>query len=67
MGRHHHGMGIFDTADFTQWGWGEWLTIGAGVYFVLSLAGDTSRAVKTTHRASKRIRKRLESSGMGRA
>jgi hypothetical protein len=67
MGRHRHGMGLFDTADFTTWGWGEWLTIGAGVYFVLSLAGDTSRAVKSTRKASKRVRQRLERAGIGRA
>lgn len=59
LGRHHAGMGLFDTADFTTWGWGEWATIGVGVYLVMSLAGDTKRAVKTTHRTSKRIRRRL--------
>lgn len=67
MGRHRHGMGLFDSADFTTWGWGEWAIIGAGAYFVLSLAGDTSRAVKKTRRVSKRVRQRLERSGIGSA
>lgn len=38
--RHAPGLGLFDTADFTQWGWGEWASIGAGVYLVLSMAAS---------------------------
>jgi hypothetical protein len=36
--RRTSGLGLFDTADFTQWGWGEWGAIGAGLYLVLNLA-----------------------------
>lgn len=48
------GMGLFDSADFTTWGIGEWGILAVGAYLVMSLAGDTQRAVKRTRRASRK-------------
>jgi len=58
---HRHGMGLFDSADFTTWGLGEWGILAAGAYLVMSLAGDTKRAVRTTRRASRKVYQRVGS------
>ena len=55
---HRHGMGLFDSADFTTWGWGEWGIIAAGAYLVMSLVGDTTRAAKTTQAEFTRRKRR---------
>lgn len=62
MGR-HRGMGLFDSADFTTWGWGEWATIGVGVYLVLSFAGDVGRTRKTVSRYRRQRRRRMYTEG----
>jgi len=51
-----HGMGLFDSADPTTWGIGEWGTLGLGGYVAISLFHDTTtvgRAVKK--RASRKV------------
>lgn len=51
------GLGIFDSGfDWTQWGWGEWLTVGFGAYVVLSIAGDTRRTVSGVRKFRRRRR-----------
>jgi hypothetical protein len=60
MGRHHHGMGIFDTTDFSQWGWQEWGIILVGGYFVLSLIGDIGAGSRkiSSYRSKGRTRRK---------
>jgi hypothetical protein len=60
MGRHRHGLGIFDSMDFTTWSWPEWGIIGVGLYFAISIIGDigkTSRRISGS-RAKSRTRKK---------
>jgi hypothetical protein len=45
--------GLFSTLDVTQWGWGEWVVVFGGLYFVGSLLGDTKRAARKTVAAGK--------------
>lgn len=52
------GLGLFDSMDFTTWGVPEWGLIAVGGYLVLSMAGDTKRAVVGTRRAVRRRRSR---------
>lgn len=50
------GMGLFDSADWTTWGWAEWLTLAAGAYFLWNLMGDIGKGatrVKRAHRKRK--------------
>jgi hypothetical protein len=53
-------MGIFDSSDFTTWGWPEWGIIGAGLYLVLSVIGDVGQTSKRIRRASRRRRRKLQ-------
>jgi hypothetical protein len=53
--------GLFSTLDVTQWGWGEWVVVFGGLYFVGSLMGDTKRAVRKTTAASKAAGKAFRS------
>ena len=50
------GLGLFDTMDFSQWGIGEWATVGFGVYVLGSIFGDFGRARKTVKRVRSRSR-----------
>lgn len=45
--------GLFSTLDLTQWGWGEWVVVFGGLYFVGSLMGDTKRAARKTAAAGR--------------
>jgi len=51
----NRGLGIFDSMDYTTWGWGEWGVIGVLAYTLLSFAGDTRRGYG---RVRKVVRKR---------
>jgi hypothetical protein len=44
------GLGLFDSADTSTWGWGEWLTIAAGAYVVLKLSIASTRASKAIYK-----------------
>jgi hypothetical protein len=46
------GLGLFDSLDFSTWGWPEWAILALGGYMVLS-------TVFTTQRATTRVRKSL--------
>jgi hypothetical protein len=50
-----HGLGLFDSMDFTSWGMGEWGVVAVGGYLILSLAGDASRG---SHRVRRSLRRR---------
>lgn len=52
----HYGMGLFDSADWTTWGWGEWATIGVGLYFGMKLIGDVSKGAKSVRKTVRRRR-----------
>jgi hypothetical protein len=45
------GMGLFDSMDFSTWGWEEWLVVGAGVYVLAKLSTQSYRASKKIYRA----------------
>jgi hypothetical protein len=53
-------MGIFDTADLSQWGWQEWGIILVGGYFVLSLIGDIGAGSRkiSSYRSKGRTRRK---------
>jgi hypothetical protein len=50
-----YGLGLFDSMDFTTWGFGEWAIVIVGGYFILSGLFTASRGVK---RVQKSVRKR---------
>ena len=54
------GLGLFESADFTTWGVGEWGVILVGAYLVGSLIGDTGRGTKQVKRTFRRRRKVME-------
>lgn len=62
------GLGLFDSMDFTTWGWMEWGTVFVGVYFVGSLLGDIGSARRrvrgsfSRRRSSAKKRGQLEES-----
>jgi len=45
------GTGLFSSSDPTQWGWGEWATIGGGLYVAGSLFGDLKGAGRRAGKA----------------
>lgn len=47
------GLGLFDSTDFSTWGFGEYLVIAAGLYVGVKLLGDLGRAKKTVRRYRK--------------
>lgn len=49
----YRGMGLFDSMDFTTWGWQEYLAIGAAAYFGLKLIGDIGRGASTVRKAAR--------------
>jgi hypothetical protein len=59
-GGHSHpanGLGLFDSADISTWGVGEWGVIGVGAYLLWSVFTDTkkvSRKVQGYRRKKKR-------------
>jgi hypothetical protein len=52
------GTGLFTSADPTQWGWGEYLTIFLGGYLVINLFGDVSKGARAAYSPIKRARAR---------
>ena len=60
MTGHRHGMGIFDSMDFTTWGWQEWGIIGVGLYFAVSIIGDIGKGSRkiSGYRSKGRTRKK---------
>ena len=50
-GHRPKGLGLFDSMDFSTWGWGEWLAVGAGAYVLLKLSTQSYRASKKIYRA----------------
>ena len=53
---HKHGMGLFDSMDWTTWGAGEWTAIAVGAYVLMSLVGDTKRTAVRSRAAAKAFR-----------
>jgi hypothetical protein len=53
------GLGLFDSMDFTTWGWQEWAIVIFAGYAIISLAMDTKSGVgRITKGARKRSSKR---------
>lgn len=52
------GLGLFDSADWTTWGLGEWVTIAVGGYLFMSIIGDVGKAGKSVRRQVSRRRSR---------
>ena len=52
------GLGLFDSADWTTWGIGEWATIGVGAYLVMNIVGDIGGAARGVRKAVRRRRSR---------
>jgi hypothetical protein len=60
------GTGLFTTADFTQWGWGEWAVVVAGSYFAISAVNDLQTGYTGARKAYKKYsRKRSYSAASG--
>ena len=60
-GRGVQGLGLFDSMDFTTWGFPEWLTVGAVLYFGSKLFSDAqkvSRKVRGVRSRRARVRAR---------
>jgi hypothetical protein len=57
---HAPGIGLFDSTDFTQWGFAEWGTIAVGAYLVISIFSDMGKASKTIKRGYSRRRSRSQ-------
>jgi len=52
---HCRGLGLFDSMDFTTWGWSEWGMVAGGLYLLGSVLGDVGR---TKRKISKTVRAR---------
>jgi hypothetical protein len=52
------GLGLFDSADWTTWGLGEWVTLGVGIYLGVSILTDIGKAGKTVRKHVSRRRSR---------
>lgn len=53
-----HGMGLFESGlDMTQWGAGEWITAGLGLYLLGSFMGDVGRAKQSVSKSVRRMRR----------
>jgi hypothetical protein len=48
------GLGLFDSADWTAWGLGEWATIGLGLYVGMSILGDVGRGARKVKKTFRR-------------
>lgn len=48
------GMGLFDSLDFSTWGWQEWLSLASAAYFGVKLFGDIGKGARTVRRAASR-------------
>lgn len=48
------GTSLFQTTDFSQWGWGEYAALAAAAYFASSLFSDVKRTAKTVRRKTRR-------------
>ena len=46
------GLGLFDSTDFSEWGWAEGLAIAAGLYAAFSLVGDVKTGAAKVRRIS---------------
>jgi hypothetical protein len=52
------GLGLFDSADFTTWGVGEWGVVAFGLYAVFSIFSTTKRGVGKVRRVTRKSRAR---------
>lgn len=52
------GMGLFNSLDFSTWGWPEWAILGLGGYMALSTAFTTQRAAYRVRKSLKRYARR---------
>jgi hypothetical protein len=52
------GMGMFDSADWTTWGFAEWVTIALGAYLVWKLMSDVSAGATKVKRTVRKRRSR---------
>ena len=50
------GLCLFDSADWTTWGLGEWVTVGVGLYLGMSVIGDIGHGARTVRKAVRRRR-----------
>ena len=57
------GLGLFDSFDFTTWGWQEWLIVIFGVYAIGSLAMDTRSGVSRITKGARKRRSRKKKIG----
>jgi hypothetical protein len=68
-----HGLGLFDSMDFTTWTWTEWALAAGAAYIAVSVVHDllrigggakrgaqkTARAVKRSYRKGKRAQAKI--------
>lgn len=52
------GTTLFESTDFTQWGWGEYAVIAGGVYLLYSLTSDVKSVQRSVKRSGTRSRNR---------
>jgi hypothetical protein len=64
LGPQSCGLGLFDSMDFSTWGFGEYLVIGLGAYLAFKLMGDVGKVAGTVRKrrrsSASRARRRKE-------
>ena len=48
------GLGLFDSMDFSTWGFSEWAIAAVGAYLVISLVGDVGRGSRAVRKYSRK-------------
>ena len=54
------GTSLFESADMSQWGIGEWGAIGLAIYLGVSFFGDAKTVQKKVRRSRSKSRRRQE-------
>jgi Sec-independent protein translocase protein TatA len=47
------GIGLFDSMDFTEWGFAEWVIVILGAYTAVNLFGDVRSGTRRIRKAAK--------------
>lgn len=56
------GSGLFTSADPSQWGWGEWATIGIAGFAAVSMVTTAQRAGASASRTYRKVRRKITGS-----
>jgi hypothetical protein len=48
------GLGLFESMDFTTWGFGEWALVGLGAYMIFATVSTTKQEFRKAKRRFRR-------------